>query len=99
MRMARSRASFRLSFEKSIFGAMFTPGRGCGFGGSSANAGRRGLANASLAPFWVQGVGMASSTTGAVLFRREPRVARLHDPRREFTLSDVESEIRYDPLT
>jgi galactose-1-phosphate uridylyltransferase len=26
-------------------------------------------------------------------------VARLHDPRRDFALSEVESEIRYDPLT
>ena len=42
---------------------------------------------------------MAPETTGSVLFRREPRVARLHDPRRGFALSDVESEIRYDPLT
>ncbi len=34
-----------------------------------------------------------------IVFRREPRVARLHDPRRGFELTDVESEIRYDPLT
>jgi UDPglucose--hexose-1-phosphate uridylyltransferase len=42
---------------------------------------------------------MASSEAGAVVFRRAPRVARLHDPRREFALTDVQSEIRYDPLT
>ena len=42
---------------------------------------------------------MTSSKAGPVVFRRDPRVARLHDPRREFALTDVESEIRYDPLT
>ena len=42
---------------------------------------------------------MAPSGSGRVVFRREPRVARLHDPRKGFSLSDVESEIRYDPLT
>jgi galactose-1-phosphate uridylyltransferase len=42
---------------------------------------------------------MASSGAGEVVFRREPRVARLHDPRRDFALTEVESEIRYDPLT
>ena len=42
---------------------------------------------------------MASNEAGAVVFRREPRVSRLHDPRKEFALTDVESEIRYDPLT
>ena len=42
---------------------------------------------------------MASNGSGTVVFRREPRVARLHDPRKGFSLSDVESEIRYDPLT
>jgi len=36
---------------------------------------------------------------GAVAFRRERRTARLHDPRRAFALAEVESEIRYDPLT
>jgi UDPglucose--hexose-1-phosphate uridylyltransferase len=34
-----------------------------------------------------------------VEFRREPRLARLHDPRRGFALTEVGSEIRYDPLT
>ena len=34
-----------------------------------------------------------------VPFRRDVRVARLHDPRRDFALSEVESEVRYDPLT
>jgi UDPglucose--hexose-1-phosphate uridylyltransferase len=42
---------------------------------------------------------MAASGSGAVAFRAERRVARLHDPRKAFALSDVESEIRYDPLT
>ena len=42
---------------------------------------------------------MGSREPGAVTFRREPRVARLHDPRRDFALVDVPSEIRYDPLT
>jgi UDPglucose--hexose-1-phosphate uridylyltransferase len=42
---------------------------------------------------------MARNGSGRVVFRREPRVARLHDPRKGFSLSDVESEIRYDPLT
>jgi len=32
-------------------------------------------------------------------FRSHARLARLHDPRRDFALSDVRSEIRYDPLT
>jgi UDPglucose--hexose-1-phosphate uridylyltransferase len=42
---------------------------------------------------------MTSNGSGSVVFRREPRVSRLHDPRKEFSLADVESEIRYDPLT
>lgn len=42
---------------------------------------------------------MRSIEAGGVVFRREPRVARLHDPRHDFALADVESEIRYDPLT
>ena len=42
---------------------------------------------------------MTSNGSGSVVFRREPRVARLHDPRKQFSLSSVESEIRYDPLT
>lgn len=42
---------------------------------------------------------MAPNGSGRVVFRREPRVARLHDPRKGFSLSNVESEIRYDPLT
>ena len=42
---------------------------------------------------------MESKAGSGVVFRREPRVARLHDPRRGFALSDVESEIRFDPLT
>ena len=37
--------------------------------------------------------------TTDIPFRRERRVARLHDPRRGFALSEVESEIRWDPLT
>ncbi len=32
-------------------------------------------------------------------FRAEKRLARLHDPRRNFELTRVESEIRFDPLT
>jgi UDPglucose--hexose-1-phosphate uridylyltransferase len=42
---------------------------------------------------------MTENGSGGVVYRREPRVARLHDPRKAFALSDVESEIRYDPLT
>jgi hypothetical protein len=42
---------------------------------------------------------MTSNGSGSVVFRREPRVSRLHDPRKAFSLADVESEIRYDPLT
>jgi UDPglucose--hexose-1-phosphate uridylyltransferase len=42
---------------------------------------------------------MASSEAGGIVFRREPKVARLHDPRRNFALTEVQSEIRYDPLT
>jgi galactose-1-phosphate uridylyltransferase len=42
---------------------------------------------------------MAAREGDGVVFRREPRVARLHDPRRDFALTEVESEIRYDPLT
>jgi len=36
---------------------------------------------------------------GLVEFRVEKKLARLHDPRRNFELTQVESEIRYDPLT
>ncbi|MDD5175222.1 MAG: hypothetical protein PHQ05_02200 [Sterolibacterium sp.] len=32
-------------------------------------------------------------------FRKETKVARLHDPRRSFELVEIESEVRYDPLT
>lgn len=32
-------------------------------------------------------------------FRRERKVACLHDPRRDFALADIESEVRFDPLT
>lgn len=32
-------------------------------------------------------------------FRKERKAARLHDPRHDFALRTVESEIRYDPLT
>lgn len=32
-------------------------------------------------------------------FRRDRRITQLHDPRRDFALSAIESEIRYDPLT
>jgi UDPglucose--hexose-1-phosphate uridylyltransferase len=32
-------------------------------------------------------------------FRRERKAARLHDPRHDFALRTVESEIRWDPLT
>jgi galactose-1-phosphate uridylyltransferase len=32
-------------------------------------------------------------------FRSEQKLARLHDPRREFALAEIESEVRYDPLT
>ncbi len=35
----------------------------------------------------------------SIAFRREPRRTRLHDPRRGFALTEVESEIRWDPLT
>lgn len=40
-----------------------------------------------------------TSRSPSLTFRRERRVARLHDPRRGGALSDVESEIRWDPLT
>ena len=32
-------------------------------------------------------------------FRRERKLALLHDPRKNFELAEIESEIRYDPLT
>ena len=32
-------------------------------------------------------------------FRTERKLARLHDPRRDFALTEIESEVRYDPLT
>lgn len=32
-------------------------------------------------------------------FRRDKKRARLHDPRKNFELVEVESEVRYDPLT
>ena len=32
-------------------------------------------------------------------FRRETKTARLHDPRKGFELAEIESEVRYDPLT
>ena len=32
-------------------------------------------------------------------FRREQKRARIHDPRKNFELVEVESELRYDPLT
>lgn len=35
----------------------------------------------------------------SVQFRIEKKIARLHDPRRAFELSAIESEVRYDPLT
>lgn len=35
----------------------------------------------------------------ALEFRRARKTARLHDPRRDFALVDIESEVRYDPLT
>jgi UDPglucose--hexose-1-phosphate uridylyltransferase len=35
----------------------------------------------------------------SIRFRTEKKVARLHDPRREFALCEIESEVRYDPLT
>jgi UDPglucose--hexose-1-phosphate uridylyltransferase len=34
-----------------------------------------------------------------IRFRAEKKFARLHDPRRNFELAQVESEIRFDPLT
>jgi len=34
-----------------------------------------------------------------ILFRAEKKFARLHDPRKNFELAQVESEIRFDPLT
>ena len=38
-------------------------------------------------------------SSGSIEFRLEKKLARLHDPRRNFELTQVESEIRYDPLT
>jgi len=35
----------------------------------------------------------------AIDFRRETKLARLHDPRKDFALVEIESEVRYDPLT
>jgi UDPglucose--hexose-1-phosphate uridylyltransferase len=35
----------------------------------------------------------------AIRFREEKKLARLHDPRRNFELAEVGSEIRFDPLT
>jgi galactose-1-phosphate uridylyltransferase len=32
-------------------------------------------------------------------FRSERKIARLHDPRRDFALAEIESEVRFDPLT
>ncbi|MBI2317230.1 MAG: hypothetical protein HYU75_09565, partial [Betaproteobacteria bacterium] len=32
-------------------------------------------------------------------FRCDKKIARLHDPRRNFELVEIESEVRYDPLT
>ena len=32
-------------------------------------------------------------------FRTEKKLARLHDPRKDFALTEIESEVRYDPLT
>ena len=37
--------------------------------------------------------------TGKMEFRLEKKWARFHDPRQDMALTDVESEIRYDPLT
>ena len=34
-----------------------------------------------------------------VEFRATRKVARIHDPRRDFALTEIESEVRYDPLT
>jgi len=43
---------------------------------------------------------MADNGPGTgVAFRRETKRGRFHDPRAGFALSEVESEIRYDPLT
>jgi len=41
----------------------------------------------------------ACEMSDSIRFRIEKKVARLHDPRREFALSEIESEVRYDPLT
>jgi galactose-1-phosphate uridylyltransferase len=38
-------------------------------------------------------------TEEAICFRAEKKFARLHDPRRNFELAQVESEVRFDPLT
>ena len=38
-------------------------------------------------------------TREAITFRAERKSARLHDPRRNFELAEVGSEIRFDPLT
>ena len=38
-------------------------------------------------------------THESIRFRTEKKFARLHDPRRNFELAEVESEIRFDPLT
>ncbi len=38
-------------------------------------------------------------SAGAIAFHAERKAARLHDPRRGFELTEVESEVRVDPLT
>ncbi len=37
--------------------------------------------------------------SGAIRFRSAKKLAWLHDPRRDFELAGIESEVRYDPLT
>jgi len=37
--------------------------------------------------------------SAALEFRAVRKRARIHDPRREFALTEIESEVRYDPLT
>jgi UDPglucose--hexose-1-phosphate uridylyltransferase len=41
----------------------------------------------------------ARGLTAALEFRAVRKRARIHDPRRDFALSEIESEVRYDPLT
>ena len=46
-----------------------------------------------------QGHGRDARTMPRIEFRASRKLARIHDPRRGFELSEIESEVRVDPLT